>query len=310
VHVAIVGAGALGRVYGVRLALRAASGVTLVVRAEHAVDALPLRIARVDGDRAEEVWERPVRSTAVPADADVVLVAVRVEQLDASLDVLLDAAPTVPVVVLTPMMPIDFVRLSQRHARRIFSAMPGVVAYVDVEGACRYWLPRVAATLIDEPTPANVALLELVTGLTVAGIPARLELAVHETNPATTVAFIPLAMGIDVAGSIDALVADGALRDLAVRGAREGLELSRRIGEAAAWAGALARFTGPTSLRIGVAIAKSRYPEALAYVESHFGRKLHAQNLVMAKAMVDLARAKHTPHDALDVLLERLRGAG
>jgi hypothetical protein len=44
-----------------------------------------------------------------------------------------------------------------------------------------------------------------------------------------------------------------------------------------------------TTLRFGVAVARKRYPEAFAYVEDHFGRKLHAQNLVMAKAMVDLA---------------------
>jgi hypothetical protein len=58
-----------------------------------------------------------------------------------------------------------------------------------------------------------------------------------------------------------------------------------------------------------VAVARKRYPEAFAYVEDHFGRKLHAQNLVMAKAMVDLAHEKRSPHDALDALLTRLRAA-
>jgi ketopantoate reductase len=308
VHIAIVGAGALGRAYGVRLAVRAKSDVTLVVRSEHAADSRSLRIVRIDGDRAEDAWERPVRSIAIPAHADVVLVTVRVEQLDAALDRVLDSGPPVPVIVLTPMMPNDFTRLSARHGRLVLAAMPGIVAYVNEEGTCRYWLPRVAPTLIDEPRPANAAVHELVKELADAGIAARLEFGVHEANPATTVAFIPLAMAIDAAGSIDSLLADKALRDLALRAVREGLELSRRIGQAAAWAGALARFTGPTTLRVGVAVAKSRYPEAVAYVEEHFGTKLHAQNLVMAAAMVDLAREKGAPHVALEALLARLRG--
>lgn len=308
-HVAIVGAGALGRVYGVRLALRTASTVTLVVKGERAADGRPLRIVRIDGDEAEEIWERPVRSICVPGDADVVLVAVRVEQLDPRLHDLLDAVPAVPIVVLTPMMPRDFSRLSRRHGDRILSAMPGVVAHVNEDGSCRYWLPRSAQTLIDEPNPSNAAVLELVKELSAAGIASRLELSVHETNPATTVAFIPLAMAIDAAGGIDALLADAPLRDLAVRAVREGLELSRRIGRAAPWAGAVARFTGPTTLRLAVAVARTRSPEAFAYVDRHFGRKLHAQNLVMAAAMVDLAREKQTSHDALDSLLERLRRA-
>jgi hypothetical protein len=59
----------------------------------------------------------------------------------------------------------------------------------------------------------------------------------------------------------------------------------------------------------GPGLSRKRYPEAFAYVEDHFGRKLHAQNLVMAKAMVDLAHEKRSPHDALDALLTRLRAA-
>lgn len=307
-HVAIIGAGALGRVYGARLALRTGSDVTLVVKGGLEAHAHPLRFARIDGDKAKEVWAGPALSTRVPHDADVVLVAVRVEQLDASLDLLLDEVTEAPVIVLTPMLPRDFARLSRRHERRILAAMAGVVAYVFDDGTCRYWLPRVAQTLIDEPRPANSIVVELAKELTTAGITARLALGVNETNPATTVAFIPLAMGIDTAGGIDALLGDTSLRNLALRAAREGMELSRSIGQAAGWVDALARFMGPTSLRLGVAIGKSRYPEAFAYAERHFGRKLHAQNVVMAGAMVDLAREKHIPHEALDELQSRLQG--
>ena len=62
-------------------------------------------------------------------------------------------------------------------------------------------------------------------------------------------------------------------------------------------------------LRVGLAVAKNRSPEAVAYVEEHFGHKLHAQNVAMAEAMIQLARKKDTPHDALERLLERLKEA-
>jgi ketopantoate reductase len=306
VHVAIVGAGALGRVYGVRLAKRSPSGVTLVVRKERATDRRPLRIVRIDGDGATDVWEQPALATEVPGHADVILVTVRVEQLDASLDRLLESSAAAPVVVLTPMMPPEFERLRSRHGARILAAMAGVVAYVNPEGVCRYWLPRLAPTLIDEPRPPVPVVLELVKDLEAAGIAARLDLSVHESNPATTVTLMPLALGIDAAGSIDALLADRALSGVALAAVREGMELSHRIGKAAVWVGAFASYAGPTMLKIGAALARRRYPEAFAYVEDHFGRKLHAQNVVMGRSIVDLARAKGTPHQALDTLLERL----
>jgi ketopantoate reductase len=46
VHVAVIGAGALGRVYGVGLAIGGRSSVTFVVRKERAEDFRLLRILR------------------------------------------------------------------------------------------------------------------------------------------------------------------------------------------------------------------------------------------------------------------------
>ena len=51
-HIAIIGAGALGAVYGVRLALVAKQDVTFVVRAARAQQNAPLEIQRIDGDAA------------------------------------------------------------------------------------------------------------------------------------------------------------------------------------------------------------------------------------------------------------------
>ncbi len=312
-HVAIVGAGALGRVYGVRLA-QASTAVTFVVRAARVKDARPLRISRVDGDgRRDEVAE-PRLSATVPGESDVVLVCVRAEQIDADLEAQLALRPTVPVIMLTPLMPAALEHLTRALGSRVLAAMPGVVAYVLDEGTpaevTRYWLPRVAPTLIDEPRPPEATVTELVAALVRAGMPAELELGVRETNPATTVAFIPLAMGIDAARGIDPLLSEGPLLSLALAAAREGLALSRRIGKSAAWAGLLTRFVGPRMLRIGVALGRRSSPEAFRYVEEHFGHKLHAQNVAMAKSMIELAREKGTPHEAMDALLYRLEERG
>jgi 2-dehydropantoate 2-reductase len=308
-HVAIVGAGALGRVYGVRLAA-AGTDVTFVVRPSRASDRSAFRIVRVDGDGRQDDLAEPRLSASVPA-ADAILVCVRAEQVDAALEGTLGASGDAPVVMLTPLMPAALDALGRALGPRVVAAMPGVVAYVKTGTGgevTRYWLPRVAPTLIDETSPQDPRVGALVDALASAQLPARLEPGVRETNPATTVAFIPLAMALDVAGGSDALLADKALLELALAATREGMALSRRIGKSAAWAGLLTRFVGPRTLRIGLALARSRSPEAVAYVEEHFGHKLHGQNVAMAEAMIKLAREKETPHDALDRLLGRLSG--
>ena len=309
-HVAIVGMGALGRVYGARLVAHAEASVTFVVRPARATTAsVPFHITRIDGDGAKNELS-PTIAVTIPAHADVVLVCVRVEQLDAAFDASLEAAPNVPVVMLTPMLPHDMERLTKTHGARIRAAMPGVVAYFDPADDCRYWLPRVAPTLIDAAVPVPAAVEELSRALLDAGFGGKLELGVHESNPATTLSFVPLAMGVDAAGGIDDLLADRGLLKIALDAVDEGLVLARRVGRTPAWLDLLTRFSGPLTLKVGIGIARSRAPEALRYVDEHFGRKLHAQNVVMARAIVALADEKGTPRDALGALLARLeRGA-
>jgi 2-dehydropantoate 2-reductase len=307
-HVAIVGAGALGTVFGGYLAVRGGATVTLVVRPEHARDAGAIRLERVeDGDVV--VWRDPTRATAIPGDADVVIVCVRHEQIDAALIALLEAGPDVPAVIMTPMLPPGYERLCAALPGRVVAGMPGVVAYANDAGAVRHWLPRVASTQLEETRPIAPATQELATTLSRAGIATKFELGVHELNPATTVSFVPILMALDVAGGIDPLLADDALLQLGLDGAQEGIALARTIGKTAPWAGLLLKFIGPTTLRLGAGLARSRAPEAVAYVDQHFGHKLRAQNLAMARGMVDLATTRGTPHEALSTLLERLEGA-
>ena len=232
------------------------------------------------------------------------LAFVRYEQLD-SLAARVEGSAS-PVVVMTPMMPQDHARLSAALPGRIVTGMPSVVSYENDAGAIRYWLPRAATTLV-EAGAAPIA--ELVKRLARAEIAAKEETDVLGRNVATTVSFIPIAMALDVAGSIEAAMADDALMAVALEAADEGRALGRAVGKAEAWASMLLRFVGPFTLKVGLGLARSRAPEAVAYAEQHFGRKLHAQNLLMAERIVELAAEKGTPREALTKLLEMLRRA-
>jgi len=308
-RVAIVGAGALGSVYGGRLAKLAACDVSVVARAVG-----PPSLARLERIEDGEVlnWPMPARVSTAPSDADVILAFVRYEQL-ASLPARVGAG-SAPVVVMTPMMPEDHALLSAALPGRILTGMPGAVSYRNDAGAVRYWLPQVATTFVEQPPIAtdgasagiNETARDLVKRLTRAAIGAKLAPDVLTRNVATTVSFIPLAMALDAAGGIDAFLQDRALLSLAFHAVDEGRELGRAVGKAEPWAATLLRFVGPLTLKVGVGLARSRAPEALAYVEQHFGRKLHAQNVAMARSMVNLATQKGTRDEALRALFDRL----
>src|SRR5262245_11856832 len=138
-HVAVFGAGALGAVYGVRLAALAGATVSFVVRATRASEARPIIIERVR-KHARMSLDAPVRVDRVPEDADVVVLAVHTGDLDALAAPL--AGSDAPIVVLTPMMPRDYARMRATFGKRVLSAMPGVISYARKEdGVVRYWLP-------------------------------------------------------------------------------------------------------------------------------------------------------------------------
>jgi len=304
VRVCIVGAGALGSVYGARLARFASCEVSVVARSTG--PAAHERLERVD-DGEVLGWDVPPRVTEAPRLADVVLAFVRYEQLS-TLPARVGGSQA-PVVVMTPMMPQDHAELAAALPGRLVTGMPSVVSYRNDAGAIRYWLPRMATTFVEaRETPGAEA--ELVARLERAEIRATLAPQVLERNVATTVSFIPIAMVLDVAGSAEALLADEALLSLALDAAAEGRELGKCVGKAEPWASMLLRFVGPRTLKMGVGLARSRAPEAVLYAEQHFGRKLHAQNVAMAGRMIDLARDKGVAAPALAALYARLKGTG
>ncbi len=323
-HVAIVGAGALGLAYGVWGAGHC--DVSFVVRRNAPRGGVRVEQVGRTKERAREVRQlASVRaSTEVAPEADVIVVTVRADQLASALASLATgsgAASDAPVVVLTPMMPAAYLKARALLGNRLRAAMPGVVAYLAETGAdggaergsgdlrVRAWFPAAAPTFIDElrgTADQQTTLAALAETWSAAGLATRFAMGVHEINPATTAAFIPLTMAVDVAGSLDALVADAALLDLAVRAADEGLALGARLGQVAPWAALMTRLARPSLIKLGVAVARRSAAEACGYVDGHFGRKLHAQNVAMATELVELAKERGEAHAALEELRARL----
>lgn len=301
--IAVVGAGALGAVYGVRLAMIGAHDIAFVVREARAKKGGPLSLERIDGNEETHTLDSPRYETAIPSDADVTIVTVRQDQLNDDLVKLL-APSRAPVVILTPMFPDDFSRLVANVGPRIFPTMPSVVSY-DKNGAIRYWLPRSATTQI-ESDQAPPALDTLAKALTASGMPAQKKKGVLSENVATMVSFMPIAFALDSAGGVDALLENDELLDLAIDCVKEARELAKKIGQPATWAGLLLRFVGGFTLKTAVALAKRSSPEAVFYVEEHFGRKLHAQNLAMARWMTNAAKTNGVDDERLRVLCNKL----
>jgi ketopantoate reductase len=302
-HVAVVGVGALGRAFGVRLATSGNVDVDFVTR-DGRQESSAIAIERVGGERL--TLDSPAYATEIPAHADVVLVCVRADQLNLALLSTLQRGPSVPVVMMTPMLPLTCARVDAALPGRLFPATTSVGAYVNASGVTRHWVSRSTATLVEEPRSADPALSGLLRALQAAGIGARFELAVHETGAATAIAALPLFLGLDAAGSIDALLGEKPLFRMTSEALKEAHALAERCGRIAPGIRALERFLGPVAIRMGLALGRRRSPEIIAFVEERFGRGGHAQNVALGAEMLALAEEKRSPCEAVRALLGRV----
>lgn len=315
-HVTIVGAGALGRIYGARLAA-VGEQVSFVVRPARLEETSPFIIERVNADKRRDVIERPHRVAEVPAATAAVLVAVRFDQLEGegSVAAPLRTAPPVPIVILTPLLPRQRAALEQAIGRRVVPGMPSASGYIDDRDVVRYWIPRVASTLMEEPPGKDsadeirmrAAVEELARRVDKAGIPATLARDVASLNVATTIAFFPLIAAIDAGDGVDGVLGDKDLLAAVMDAAKECDALSQKLGKPASWAHLLMRFVGPYTLKPGVSLARSVAPEAVKFVEAHFGPKLHDQHLAMGDTILALGREHAVEMPGLTREMEILR---
>jgi len=305
-HVCVVGAGALGRVYGVRLAV-GGNDVSFVVRPSRLSEDDPFVVELISSGRRDTL-PKPNRVAEVPSDAEVVILAVKVDQIDERLASVLASAPHVPVVSVTPLFPQDYEKLEALLGkdRPLVAAQPGVVAYERDPGIIRYWLPRVAPTLVDSDGPAAMA--KFVDALTGSGIPAKLQARVRDCNPATTIAFFPLVLALDAGGgTVASVLADKDLLKDTFAALKDAQELAAKVGPLPPWAGMLLKFATPLALKVGIKLAETAAPEAVRFVEIHFGQKVHEQHLKLGRYILELSRKYGTKTGALERLLERTR---
>ena len=99
---------------------------------------------------------------------------------------------------------------------------------------------------------------------------------------------------------------DAELLGLTSRACAEGVVLARNIGRPdppVMFGPLIAR---PVVINTIVAGLKRFNPEVLFYIDHHFGKKLLAQNRIMAREMSRLAGVKQVPHWAIDELALRL----
>ncbi|APR81947.1 Hypothetical protein A7982_07296 [Minicystis rosea] len=315
-HVTIVGAGALGRIYGVRLAA-AGQQVSFVVREKRLAETAPFVIECVHEGGRRDVVERPRRVAEVPRDTEAVIVAVRFDQLvgEGSAAARLASAPPVPIVMLTPLLPRQQKALEETIGRKVVPGMPSTSGYLDERDVVRYWVPRVASTLLDEPSGqgadairARAAIEELARRIDKAGIPAHLARDVASLNVATTVAFFPLIAAIDAGRGIEGVLADKELMTSMIEAAKECETLAQKLGKVASWAHLLMRFVGPYTLKPGVKLARTLAPEAVKFVDAHFGPKLHGQHVEMGETILALGREHGVSMPALAREMEMVEG--
>jgi ketopantoate reductase len=311
-RIAIVGAGALGRAYGVRLAL-AGADVRFVVRPARAADTEPFVIEQVNGDKERNVLDHPTLVTSVPADSELVVLAVHLDQIvetaaregSTSVPALLAAAPNVPIVSLTPLFPKQIAALEAASKKTVYPGMPGVTGYIDDRGVVRYWVPRLAMTFVDVRA-AKTSVEELARKLTRIGIPTQLEKDVGALNAATTIAFFPFTAALGIAGSVDGVLGDKDLVHAVIESVKDCEALAKKVGRVASWAQILSRFIGPFTLKPGIALARRISPESVRFVEAHFGPKLGLQHAVVGAAILQMGQELGVPMNELQKLLGRM----
>lgn len=313
-HVTFVGAGALGRIYGTRLASIGAD-TAFVVRPRRLSETTPFVIEERSGGKRLDTLAAPARVVEIPANTDVVVITVRFDQLlgDAREPILpkLLAGPRAPVVVLTPMMPAERARFEAALGRPTVGAMPGVAGYLADHDVVHYWHSALVPTFIEErvESPEDAAVDRFARRLEASGLTVGRAADVASLNAATTIAFFPLVAAIGAAGSVEGALADEGLLSLALTAAHETARLSRRIGRPAPLATMALRLASAARLRAVMSAGQAITPELVHFLGEHFGPKLHDQHVAMGASIVALGAEHGCALPALEALLQRVAQA-
>lgn len=287
--------------------------VAFVVRQSRAQETSPFVIEQENRGRRRDVLEHPTRVVDIPPHTDLILLAVRFDQLlDDTSDPLLpklEAANHVPVVVLTPMLPQERERLADAIGRPTIAALPSVAAHIDERDRVLYWSLGLVPTVIDadiEDSAAAATVEEFAKRLSAAGMTTTRESAVALKNAATTITFFPFISGICAAGGVRELIADRALLELVLAAIGETASVARHVGEPVPIIGLASKLMRPGLLRVSIAALNATLPGLLHFLDEHFGPKLIHQHRAMGASVLKLAREHDQEMTSLEALLARL----
>lgn len=286
-NVVVIGGGPLGLFYAAQLRR---VGVTVAVMRRRAL-------------RETEVWRIEARFigksfdielpviTALPPAVDVLVIAVRGEQLTPEL---LSSAVTSgarAIVCLTPALGKQLEPWRERHSGLV-AAMPAVAVEVNGE-ILGYW---VAPSTLIERRDDNPALHEFVQALRRAGVPTSWVPDAVSRTWANTVVLFPLHVAIFLEPHFRRWGARPELRVELAKAMVRARRLARRLGSVEPALRVLAWvLSHPTRVRVAVQLQWWVAPRLTTFLERHFGPKLGAQHAALQRDIEALASQHGLP---------------
>lgn len=306
-HVCILGAGALGQAYALTCA-RGGARVTLVGRAHQAtqrgVQGQRLTFPRRH-ETAEAEWV-----TALPHDSDVILVCVRMDQVNDSLlsDLAEAAGPSTAVVFVTPLPPrmAEHVRSKLPHGQ---SAMPSLIAEFS-GGEVAYWVAP-TATLFSVDESSRPSVTRLIEVLKRGGVPSRIKAELRAHADATTIAFFPIQLGFLREPKMSAWRSVPGLVPALASALGRTLALAKRIGQGDRGLMLLMWLLSTTwILALTSALLPRIMPRFATYLGKHFGEKLRAQHVALYAEVTELGAKHRVPLDYDSLIVPTAQATG
>jgi 2-dehydropantoate 2-reductase len=281
VNVVVIGGGPLGLFYACQLQ-RAGATVAVMRRRVTRPTEVWRVVARFVG-RSFQV-ELPM-ITELPPSVDVVVIAVRGEQLTPQLLSLALSSQARAVVCLTPALGKQLESWRARHPGLV-SGMPAVAVEMHGE-TLGYW---VAPSTLIERRGDNPALLEFVQTLRRAGVPTKWVPDAVSRTWANTVVLFPLHVAIFLQPEFRRWGSCPEHRLELAEAMVRARQLAQRLGSVepalrfVAWV-----LSHPVRVRVAVQLQLWLAPRLTKFLEHHFGPKLGAQHAALQRDIQALA---------------------
>ena len=293
----VVGAGAVGQVYG-RALVRAGAEVTYLVKPRHEEAARRGFVLHPWNEGRSAVPFRNFRVVVAPEPGhDVVLLAMSSTGLRAPGFVPDLAARIGAATVVTLQPDIDDAELVYAHvpAERVVTGLIAFLAYLEPPGVA-VWFPPLGTSALSGPRARPIARL-----LSAGGLPCRVVRDAVTTRALGGAVLGTIVTALEATGwDRRALGRDRAVRVLACRAAREAVTIAaRRRGVRPPL---LVHALGPFTLRLGLAVFARLAPfDISAFFRTHYS-KIFDQHKLMAAAELAQAQALGIPTPALEAL--------